>query len=257
MKSIRLIQITDTHLLEDAEGEIFGVKPESAFKKVIAYAVSAKINPNCIIATGDLSDDGSHNAYFRMQAIFSNIELPVFVVPGNHDSIQNMRSSLVDSNIKMEDMAEIGGWVIIFLNSVIEGEDHGIIDHKALLTLGKQLEAIGNKFCLIALHHSPIPGCITSGCQLQNWQPFLNLIASYQSVKVVISGHVHKPSKNVIAGLELLTTPSTFVHVIHPQQVDNEKIIGPHLFNTKKMGFRVIDLFPDGTFNSKVCWIEP
>ena len=258
MKIIRLVQVTDIHLLENSEDEIFGVNPEKAFREVLSHAVSPTVNPDFIVATGDLSEDGSHSAYSRLQAIFGEINVPTFVLPGNHDSVKNMQESLVNLTIKMEQVTEIGGWVIIFLNSQVEGRAYGIVDSESLLRLEDTLNTNDEKPCLVALHHSPISECLSDVCQLVNKQEFLNVIEKHKNVKGVISGHTHWSVEYSRPGFELLTTPSTFLHITHPQEGESENpedFIKSHSFDSNKRGYRVIDLFPNGDLVSEVCWV--
>ena len=159
MKYIRLVQVTDIHFLENSEDEIYVVNPEKAFREVISHAVSPTVNPDFIVATGDLSEDGSNISYSKLQAIFGETNIPVFVLPGNHDSVKNMQESLINLTIRMEHVTEIGGWVIIFLNSQVEGQAYGIVDSESLLRLKGTLNTIDEKPCLVALHHSPLILC--------------------------------------------------------------------------------------------------
>ena len=258
MKNIRLVQVTDIHLLENSEGELYGVNPEKAFREVISHAVSATVHPDFIIATGDLSEDGTHSAYSRLQTIFEDRGIPVFVVPGNHDSVINIQASLVNLTIRMEKVTDLGSWVIIFLNSQVEGRAYGIVDSESLLRLENTLNSIYQKPCLVALHHSPISGCVADVCQLKNGQEFLNVIEKHKNVKAVISGHTHQSVDYSRSGFELLTTPSTFLHITHPQEGESENpddFVNSHSFDNNKRGYRVIDLFPNGDLASEVCWV--
>ena len=169
-----------------------------------------------------------------------------------------MQESLVNLTIRMEQVAEIGGWVIIFLNSQVKGRDYGVVDSESLLKLESTLNTIDRKPCLVALHHSPISGCLSDVCQLKNSQEFINVIDEHKNIKAVISGHTHWSVENSRPGFELLTTPSTFLHITHPQEGESENpedFIKSHSFDSNKRGYRVIDLFPNGDLRSEVCWV--
>ena len=80
----------------------------------------------------------------------------------------------------------------------------------------------------------------------------------YKNVKAVISGHTHWSIEHSRSGFELLTTPSTFLHITHPQEGESENpddFMKSHSFDSNKRGYRVIDLFPNGDLVSEVCWV--
>ena len=54
-----ILQITDTHLLEEPGASLQGVDTEACFRAVIEDAKGANPSPDCILLTGDLSQDGS------------------------------------------------------------------------------------------------------------------------------------------------------------------------------------------------------
>ena len=87
-------------------------------------------------------------AVFRFSNIFS-----IFVVPGNHDNVENMKDSLVSESIKMQVNAEIQGWVIAFVNSQVFSQDYGFVDQQELSRLENTLSTATVKPCLVALHH--------------------------------------------------------------------------------------------------------
>lgn len=257
MEATRIAQLTDIHHLRNKGDTILGVDPEESLKAIIANLMSLHRRPDAPIATGDLADDGSTAAYGRLKALFEELRIPVYVLPGNHDHIENMQSSLVSRSIHMEDTASLNGWSLVFVNSQVANEDYGCVSPEGLAKLKTGIESSEGRSCLVALHHSPTPECTSSGCQLTNSQELLNIVANYGVVKGVISGHTHHCTERTSFGAKLLTTPSTFLHVEHTTDKtahpsDFEKL---HQFDASRRGYRILDLYDDGEIESKIQWV--
>lgn len=258
MKFTRIVQITDLHLLPTAEEKLHGIDSAASLQAVISHVKSLKVAPDLILATGDLAEDGGKSTYVRLAEMFSTLAVPVFVVPGNHDCVENMQSSLLSKTIKMERKTEIGGWIIGFVNSQVHEEVYGFVDADDLSALERTINTAGGKPCLLALHHSPTPECASSGCQLKNSQALLGVLEKYDNVKAVIAGHIHCEKERNHSGIKLLTTPSTFLHFTHhrsSESEDQEASGKAHSVDGNRRGYRVIDIFPDGNLNTEVYWL--
>ncbi|MEP2615770.1 metallophosphoesterase, partial [Marinobacter alexandrii] len=62
-RPFRVLQLTDPHLMADANGELLGVNTRDSLDAVIAQAIKTHGQPDLILATGDLAQDGSEEAY--------------------------------------------------------------------------------------------------------------------------------------------------------------------------------------------------
>ena len=204
--------------------------------------------------------DPSAANYSALGNILSTLDMPVFVIPGNHDSVPEMKEFLVGGNIELIDykvLAEIG-WAMVFFDSQVSGEEHGNISPEAIAKLQDLYSSLGNKNVLLALHHSLTPECLTPSCQLLGADRLLNFLDENGSTKAVISGHMHCAIEREHAGIKLLTTPSTLFHVDHLQNSapkENDRFMDYHKFDGEKKGFRILDLFEDGSISTEVCWV--
>src|SRR5215813_13451913 len=100
-------QITDPHIL--AAGKLFhwprGAIPADAepgwcFIDTAAYLsrAIAELNrlqprPDVVLVTADLADHGGAEEYANLRAILAAAEMPVYVIPGNHDSREALRAA--------------------------------------------------------------------------------------------------------------------------------------------------------------------
>jgi Icc protein len=102
-----IAQISDPHVL--TPGKLFHAPEKAApsgagpnWSRVdtaacLACAV-AELNPlaprpDVVVVTGDLVEHGSAAEYEHLRALLAALVMPVFVIPGNHDSREGMREA--------------------------------------------------------------------------------------------------------------------------------------------------------------------
>jgi Icc protein len=257
MKSLRVVQVTDIHLLPEPGSKLYGVDTAIALQLVINAIAQLLPKPDLIIATGDLAEDGSNKTYSRLRKILAGTNLPVYVLSGNHDDSSAMQDALVSRNIKFVDKARLGGWFFVFVNSQAVGESYGFISPAEMSLLKANLEAAGDAPVMVALHHTPMPICLRANCQLQNAVELNNLLDGFRNVKAVIAGHTHIEAEEINGSYIRYTTPSTFAQVDHGQATDSDTgdFWSSHTMDGSAHGFRVLDLMPDGEVNSQVYWV--
>ena len=257
MKSLRVVQITDIHLLAETGATLYGVDTAIALQKVIDAIVELSPLPDLMIATGDLAEDGSKATYNRLRDLLSGVNMPVYVLAGNHDDINAMHDSLVNQNIKFIDMARVDKWIFMFVNSQVVGESYGYISPDEMSRLKSNLELAGDTPVVVALHHTPMQICRRANCQLQNVTEFNQLMSRFSNIKAVIAGHTHIEAEKKCARHIQYTTPSTFAQIDHGLAAESggENFWASHTMDSLSHGFRVLDLKPDGQFTSQVHWV--
>jgi Icc protein len=253
---MRILHISDLHIVPGVGEEIYGVDSFASLERVLHQGSSA--DPDLIVATGDLTERGDTESYLRLQKLLLSIGLPVFVVPGNHDSPRRMASDLCRDRIRFEGVHDQAGWRLIFLDSRVRGEPHGRISADQQAELQRSLRAAPHLHALVALHHTPISPCPSFGCQLLGASEFLAHLSSHPNARVVIAGHSHIAAEARFQELRVVTTPSTCAEAIHepagscPDLVD---FWASHRFSQARHGYRILELEPNGAFSSKVHWL--
>jgi Icc protein len=67
--AVRLLQLTDCHLKASPEAQVKGWVTEASLAAVVEAAFSREgERPAAVLATGDITQDGSPEAYARFQA---------------------------------------------------------------------------------------------------------------------------------------------------------------------------------------------
>ncbi len=257
MSTLRITQITDIHLMAKSNARLHGVDTAVSLRKVLDAVVDLSPLPEIIIATGDLAEDGSIATYRRFRDLLASIDIPLYVLAGNHDGIGEMHDTLVGETIKFVDMARVGEWIFLFVNTQVPGESYGHISPDEMSLLKANLELAGETPVVVSLHHTPMPVCQQTNCQLQNVNEFNQLLEGFPCVKAVIAGHTHIEAEKVIAGHIQFTTPSTFAQFAHDVELDSDAdgYWMTHTMDGSKHGFRVLDLMSDGQVSSQVHWV--
>ena len=71
-----------------------------------------------ILATGDLSQDGSYESYQRLAKTLSGFRAPIYWLEGNHDKPAPMLRALRGQDNRVSPcVADIGNWTLVLLDS--------------------------------------------------------------------------------------------------------------------------------------------
>jgi Icc protein len=112
---MRLLHISDLHMVPEVGEQIYGVDPYASLQLVLEQGVAA--SPDLIVATGDLAERGDSASYRRLRAQLLATGLPVFVVPGNHDSPRRIAEDLCGDRILAADVHDQDAWRLRVGNS--------------------------------------------------------------------------------------------------------------------------------------------
>lgn len=260
MASVRLVQLTDLHIVRTPGELLYGVDSGAALAGVVADIRTLSPRPHAIILTGDITQDAHPESYLRVKHLLAPLQLPVYAIPGNHDNLDVMRTVLAGEGVAIKTLQQVDGWQCIFLNSTVEGKDHGFINAASLNFLQKTLTENSDRPTLIALHHPPTLECSAFDCQLQNREQLLDAVMRFECVKGMIAGHTHCQSDRLAGSMQLMVTPSTFLHVTHHSKdpaTDHSDVRLTHTIDGSRRAYRVLDLLEDGTLATEVRWVAP
>src|SRR5713101_1503128 len=136
---LRIVHITDTHILAEPGAELYGVDSFTALASLLAVMQRDAWTPHLLIATGDLSQDGSAASYQRLRSLLTSLGLPVYCIPGNHDALSEMHTHLRGGPIHLERRVVWDPWQIVLLDSQLPGEGHGHLSRGELTALAEVL----------------------------------------------------------------------------------------------------------------------
>ena len=250
MTAVRVLQLTDTHLLGDPAGRQRGINPLETLRAVKRQALREPVD--LILLTGDLvHDDPAGYEWLRRE--FDG-RTPVLCLPGNHDDPTAFRRSLDSSPFQLLGRHDIGAWRIVMLDSQQEGQVGGRVSERELQRLDEALRDSRDRHALIVLHHHPIEmgSAWLDTVGLEESARFFAVIDRHPAVRGILWGHVHQALDSVRRGphgpMHLLATPSTCVQ-FRPKVADFE-------IDERPPGYRRLQLHSDGRLESTVGWLE-
>ena len=237
-ESILIAQITECHLPADPQQKYRGVNPHKNLKTLLQKVRLLK--PDLLLASGDLSEDGSLVSYEALQQHFNPLGVPVLALPGNHDDAGLLAETFPGSPTDKISVSEHGPWQIIRLNSSLPGRPEGRLGEEVLAELETLLEKHKHRPRLIALHHQPVAigSPWIDKYPLIEPQAFLQIIDRHPDVKAVVWGHVHQVFETNRNGTAMLGSPSSAINGLPGAQKFTEDPAGP--------AFRWLELKGDG-----------
>lgn len=88
-----IAQITDLHMRTPGD-KAYGIIDPAAFLGPAVRALNAlSPRPDCVLITGDLTDLGRPHEYAQLRAQLQALEMPYFLLPGNHDDRAGLRAA--------------------------------------------------------------------------------------------------------------------------------------------------------------------
>lgn len=245
---LRIIQLSDCHLPGDRAASYRGRDPYAAVE-----ALLGPINawaPDLLLATGDLSEDGSVAAYRWLAGQLEKLGKPVLAIPGNHDDADRMRRYFAHVAVRAPLVHDCQGWRLIMLDSAPAGHIAGQLSDRQLEQLEAALEG-SNKPKLVALHHQPVP---TGSAWIDRYpllesERFWDCLAADRQVRLVCWGHIHQAFEQRVNGVLALGAPSTVSNSLPGQPRFS--------WDGREGACRWLELTPDGAINTGLLTAGP
>jgi 3',5'-cyclic AMP phosphodiesterase CpdA len=170
---------------------------ERALRAVAAF----RPLPDAVIITGDLTECGRDDEYDMIAGMLDrSLQMPVYVIPGNHDRREGFRRKLgalpgvTADPLFVQYAIDDHPVRLVMLDSVVPGAGHGLLCEERLRFLDTALAARPDKPTIVALHHPPFVCGIghMDKINLQNADAFAAVIARHKQVERIVCGHHHR-----------------------------------------------------------------
>lgn len=201
-----MVQVSDCHLSRDPAADYRGRNADAGLAR-LARAV-AGFNPELLVLTGDLSEDGSVESYCRMRDWAAPFGCPVAWIPGNHDEPGLAGSIFEPAGFAAGPRLDLGAWQFALLDSSWPDDPAGELDGERLAPL-EALET--GRPAGVFVHHQPVPvgAHWIDKVGMRDAKRLWQRLARSDQVQFIAFGHVHQRFRQLHDGIECLACPST------------------------------------------------
>lgn len=188
----RILHVSDLHL-----GHRDSFEPLDALPELVA-----RVEPELMVATGDLSHRGRPEQLEQARALLEAVGLPLFAVPGNHDIPYTFPARLTGTFEPWrqvfgdpEPVHSSSGLLVVGLNSVRPWHHQGgaLEDAQVTRAVERLRSAPAQALRVVALHHhlAAPPWRAKRKRPLRHRDRILQAFAA-AGAELVVSGHVHQ-----------------------------------------------------------------
>jgi Icc protein len=253
VRSTRLVQFTDTHLLPDPDASLRGARPLHRLRACVEHARRHFFPADAIVVTGDIVHD-EPAAYRAVSEVLGPLGLQVLLLPGNHDLPDAMRREFRGPPFQVGgEWRAASGWQVVMLESWFDASANGEgrLGPAQIAELERTLERSPEPHAFVFVHHPPLPmdAAALDALGLLDAAEFRAALARHPRVRGVCWGHAHQSLDVFTTGeRRWMCTPATSMQFRprHPTFAADDR----------PPGYRVIDLRADGGIASEVAWLE-
>jgi 3',5'-cyclic AMP phosphodiesterase CpdA len=185
--------------------------------------------PDVILATGDLTDDGTASQYATLLDVLTPIADRLLPIPGNHDECPLFRGAFADvlpGNLADDHCSyviEDHPVRLVGLDNSIPGRHDGRFDPVRERWLDDVLAADPDRPTLVFTHFPPFE----TGLRFMDDAGLLDsdrlraVIERNPQVRLLVTGHLHRPIHTAIGSTLVSTCPSTGNQIrldLHPER---------------------------------------
>ena len=238
-----ICQISDTHIKANRRPVYTRVDTATALERCVSEILRLRQRPDIVLFTGDIGDFGTPDEYALVRELLAPIQMPIYLIPGNHDSREQMRASFPDHAY----MQQCGSFIqyaiedypvrLIALDTAIPKKSAGELCDERLDWLEATLEQARNRPTIVMMHHAPFATGLSymDGIGLmKGTERFGQIINKNPQVERIVCGHLHRTIIRRFCG----TVASTCTSPAHQSMLDLEPGAAP-MFMMEPPGFQL------------------
>ncbi|MBT5195162.1 MAG: phosphodiesterase [Rhodospirillaceae bacterium] len=208
-------QISDFHIsAPDGTADLM-FQTAAHLRVAVAHLNNLPERPAFVLCTGDLVDGGGVEPYAILAEILAGLNMPFYLIPGNHDDSDAMRRAFPDhGHLAGHDgfiQYTIEDWAprLIALDTLIPGEAGGRLCPTRLGWLRDRLAEQPDRPTILFMHHPPFRSglAMMDGMALEDPSGLAEIVRRHSMVEVVLAGHLHRHITRRFAGTVAMTAP--------------------------------------------------
>ncbi len=231
---MQIVQISDSHILPaDADG---GRRIDDLLR-CVNHIMCLDRPPEIVVHTGDVAHNGTRLEYVEASGILETIRSRLFVIPGNRDHRNNLRSAF--ARFLPEDChPEFIQYAVPFsdslhavmLDTVSTESNKGQLCAARLDHVRELLRRAGDRRVVIFMHHPPYD--VTEADERFRFQfedrdclvEFADIVSRHGNVQHIYCGHSHRASVGSVGGVPASIVPSIAVDLRMGPPVEIDEI---------------------------------
>jgi 3',5'-cyclic AMP phosphodiesterase CpdA len=203
---IVIAHLSDPHLDGSEEAR-------SRLRRITSYLGTFRTPVDVVLVTGDLADHGVESEYAELAAELK-LDVPVVVLPGNHDVSAPLRAGLasyIDSpgeGHPVHQVQDVAGVRFVLVDTSVPEENYGLLSDDSLSWLDGVLREPVDGPLFVAFHHPPfdLHHPVMDQWMLRGRESFEAVLRD-KPVTALLAGHVHNAIASSFAGIPLLVAP--------------------------------------------------
>lgn len=213
-----LCQISDLHIKQDGKFAYGKVDTAGALARCIRRINTLEPRPDAVVITGDLVDSGGVGEYRTLRRLLDKLEIPYYLVVGNHDCRASLRQVFADHDYLQQHpqfiqyTRDVGELRLITLDTMHPPESGGRLCQERLAWLDARLAEAAGRPTVLAMHHPPFKTGIAHmdaiGLEQASVAELAKRISAWPNVEQILCGHLHRPIQVRFAGTIASTCPA-------------------------------------------------
>ncbi len=221
-----IAQISDTHICAAGKKAYSVAHTDALLLRCIEHIKQLNPPPDLVLVSGDISYSDQPEEYRRAARLLDRLNMPYYVIPGNHDSRENLLAGFKHNHCPLTDEDRKTGFInytiddyplrLIALDSTRPGHPGGEFCPARADWLEHQLSLATGQPTIIFTHHPPLKlGVLETDRDGFSGADRLGaIVARFPNIKRLFCGHTHLPTFSEWNGAIVSTCPSTGLQLL-------------------------------------------